>query len=425
MDALGNNLSTEVSSSQATVDQPFNRSALSKQVNSGQQDPITIGSTPTPAKNARHLSRGSKAEDSPGDITSQSQGFEEDLTVARTEVKDVFRTLTPVASGKTHDPYVLNATHLSSSASPTIHPLDSPVFRHKVPRDQARRRTFAGFKSRSSLPSIDLVKKLGERVSSRTSTQFRTRRTSLGNTSNSDSTAATPLAAPERRITRYCPPRPSVIPVLTGPELSYTASALSHQWSPSTYNLVIRAGLGAVFKRMEENHGFSASVVRRAWLQQKMDLDATDRMLLRMRVAAENASHDDDYTEQQQGLTSNMALQETRNRVSYLDYTTPDPGTFSDDYTPPARSRAEQHRRLSEAGHRGEAQWREIDLVGSHRLSKTFARKNILPQAVWGAEDDQALRSGERAKLEALVEKFSDDTVRCRFLLIMRENHVK
>ena len=415
-----------------TMGQGFSHSSASnnnntKYITSAQQNAIAAG--PRLLVNQESYPVGDlEVEVVQRDILSQSHHFKEDHMATGRKVTDVFRTLTPVASGNTHDPYVLNTLNFpepSSASTVTRAQIDSPVPQHKAPRDKGRRQTFAGFKSRSSLPSIDLVKKLGERASTRTATQFRTRRTSLDNTSNSDSIASIPrtsLPALEHRVTRYRPPRSSVIPVLVDPESPHPASALLTTWSPSTYNHVIKAGLGAIFKRMEENHGFSTSVVQRAWLQQNMDLDATDRMLLRMRIAAENVSQGGNYAEQQHSLASNKALEGTQNAIPSIGYTAPDPGTISDDYTPPARSRAGRYLNFSKRGHLKEARQREIDLV-SHGSSKMSTKKKISSPAVWGIKDDEVLRSGDKAKLEKLTDKFGEDTVRRRFLVIMRKNH--
>jgi TRF2-interacting telomeric protein/Rap1 - C terminal domain len=341
-----------------------------------------------------------------------------------TEVRDVFHAPTPSASHGKHGPFVLSTANLpepSTASSVSRAQPDSSVPRKKAPHDKARRQTFGGFKSHSSVPDINLVEKLGKRPSHRL---LGTRRVSLDTTDSGSvaSTSRTRLTAPEQRAVLYQPQRTSIIPILVDIESQHTTPDLLNAWSPSTRNLVIQAGLASIFKRMEENHGFSTDVVRRAWLQQNMDLDATDRMLLRMRIAAEKAVHDEFYEGEgdvkQFGLSSRGALDRAQNVLKALSPAdvTPEPDT---DYTPPARSRAERYKLLRQ-GLVPEELPRKLNLV-SRKLPSSTGRGDIVSQAVWTAEEDEILRSGDEDKLQILVNNFSEETVRRRFVAIMRE----
>jgi len=163
--------------------------------------------------------------------------------------------------------------------------------------DRHRRRTFAGFDLRSGLPDVDLVAKLGKRGPSR-SPVFTWSRESPDfplNHIQSASSRRPLLTAREHRAASRGPARKSVIPILVDADDQDTVPLSLDQLSPSTSGLIIKMGLTAIFKQMEMNHGFSADVVERAWRKQNMDLNATDKMLLRMRIAAENASQSDQH----------------------------------------------------------------------------------------------------------------------------------
>lgn len=364
----------------------------------------------------------------------------------RTKVKDVFDAHTPVPLNRNGNLFVLSTANLPESSIASSVSGVPLVPRNKAPHDKARRQTFAGFKSRSSIPNIDLVEKLHKRTSSRSSALLRNRRASLGtiNLGSVDSTAPTFLTSPDRRIVPYRPSRASAIPTRVDTEYQHTAPGLLDKWSPSTRNLVVQAGLASIFKRMEENHGFSADVVRRAWLQQNMDLDATDRMLLRMRIAAENASHDDFHVrEDNHGFS--LALGRAQNVLpshapeSDGDYTPParsraerlvaqgripekrqKPDLADADYTPPARSRAERYH-LTQGRAREERRY-EPGLTGCDSPSScTGSQEGLVSPAVWTPEEDEILRTGDEVKLQILVEKFSEDVVRRRFVAIMRK----
>ncbi|KAF8589749.1 hypothetical protein K439DRAFT_1612547 [Ramaria rubella] len=370
----------------------------------------------------------------------------------RASVPDVFESHTPIASSSNHDPYVLRTDHLppsSVSAASRVR-IGSPLH-HRVSRDPTRRRTFHGLRSYSSLPSIDLAEKLTKRSSTRSPALSWTRAPSneIQTSAPIEHISRPLLTAPERRLAHRRPPRASVIPITTDSATQHIVPISYDELSSSTLNLIVKTGLTAIFKRMEENHGFSADVVRRAWFQQKMDLNATDKLLLRMRIAAENASRSDTDEYEHYDLPASKPTERVQNETGTLDVEVAlakqsAVSHDTNDYTPPARSRAGHYRRLSEEGRLAEARQHEISLTGGGSKRRPTVKnqtssnkptvlgpiavpKPVTPPRpaippVWSDQDDQVLRIGDQAKLQELVDKFDEDTVRRRFLAVMRQN---
>ena len=371
----------------------------------------------------------SSVGDHHGNNSTRSYGIQEGHIPKETKTKDMLENRRLAASDSNHHLFALRTPHHPKYGTPSSevraqHDSSTPRSHQK-----ARRRTFAGFGSRSSLPNINLIEKLGKRTSRRSSALLRTKRISSDVGSSSESVASTSRThfnTLEHNLRGHRSARESVMPLLVDPEARDLTPAFLSEWSPSTRNIVIQAGLATVLKQLEDNHGFSADVVRRACLQQNMDLDATDRMLLRMRIAAENASYGNVHAEKvkHNSLSTSRALQGTQNesRVLSIEYPTRDSDAFGNDYTPPHRSHAEQYRRGEQSLSKGIRRYEHV--LVNHGSSTSPARKDISSnQAVWGAEEDEILREGDENRLEILANKFSEDIVRRRFVEIMRNGH--
>ena len=241
------------------------------------------------------------------------------------------------------------------------------------------------------------------------------------------------LTASEHRAASRGPPRKSVIPILADADDQDTVPLSLDQLSPSTSRLIIKMGLSTIFKQMEMNHGFSTDVVERAWRKQNMDLNATDKMLLRMRIAAENALQSDQQEVFAHGAPPvvekhpNQTLVERVESKNVGRHSTPT-AVHPAQYRPPPHSGADQYLRLSEQGRIREARRREIELanvasVDNSLVNVASSKQSTIPVSQWGDHHDAALQTGDGTIILGLAQKFGEDVVRRKFLTVMRQSH--
>ncbi|KAF8514701.1 hypothetical protein BU17DRAFT_94213 [Hysterangium stoloniferum] len=267
--------------------------------------------------------------------------------VPNTDPSDVFKN-TPRVSRDGCEQYALKAPYLpgpSTASSDQTQP-SSPTPRRGAQRDKLRRRTFNGLKSRSSLPNIDLMAKLGERASTRTPAFNWTKRSAYENKSLVLHSSTRSLPVKTLKATRRTS-SPSTIALPSDFDDNDLPKSLIAM-SPLSYNHIFRTGINTILKQLESNHGFSADVIRRAWISQNMDLHATDKLLLRMRIAAEKASLIEDADVFPGGITTDRIAKGTHVGSSGQNISVLTPASdVESDYTPPPRSKAEEYRRLS------------------------------------------------------------------------------
>lgn len=222
-----------------------------------------------------------------------------------------------------------------------------------------------------------------------------------------------------------------------------SSGILLNQLSARSIELLIENGLAVVFKKMELNHGFANDTVKRAWLRCNGDIEATDRLLLTMRKAAEEAEasflmdnyddsvdvDDDRYAsereeeeEEEEELdeeAGRLAKRPRRNepRDAALLQSRVSPSSSLDsryvpqlsssrrrdrlypmeieDYTPPVGTKAEVYRRLSEQGRSEEAQ-----RVLIARVSPRKSAASIMPPP---QKNNTASKGKESARLPVMV----------------------
>lgn len=367
---------------------------------------------------------------------------------------DVFSNQEATALTTTPDCYVLNTSHLTepqTSFASSDSPSSSIPVKKISQRDlKSRRRTFGGVSS--GLPHINLLTKLPKRRTAGSSIPL-LRRNSLPAVSKISHLIASDHKARPITYTH------------AHNELSADQAHVLTKLSPASYSLILGAGLDTLFKQLEENHGFSQEVIQRIWTAQNMDFHATDRMLLRMRIAAEEAAAQTDSegeTNRVPVAASSSSLRRERESAESVR----EPAEPRDEYTPPAKTKALKYQRLSEHKRHNERMEQELHSPQSvipattspshEQGSRNLVRPTIPPEvvliepkskrrsvamvrttpeivnnkfaqdmppgkhqdtaSVWGEKEEEALRTNEENKLKELAERFGESFLLQRFM---------